>query len=94
MSQENLPYHFRIGRPCPFLNGKVCPSATSEAGARCHSKITTKLETLRESESMATLMTYWPALYIGLRMGRVLNDLREKNRQMAEFNRFPKVLNF
>jgi hypothetical protein len=24
----------KIGRPCPFKNGKVCPPATSEAGAR------------------------------------------------------------
>jgi hypothetical protein len=29
---------FKIGRPCicPFENGKVCPPATSEAGARRH----------------------------------------------------------
>jgi hypothetical protein len=27
-------YHFRIGGPCHFKNGKVCPSAISEAGAR------------------------------------------------------------
>jgi hypothetical protein len=25
---------FKIGRQCPFKNGKVCPLATSEAGAR------------------------------------------------------------
>jgi hypothetical protein len=25
---------FKIGRPCPFLNGKVCPPTTSVAGAR------------------------------------------------------------
>jgi hypothetical protein len=31
-SQEDILYHFKIGRPCPFLNGKVCPTATSEAG--------------------------------------------------------------
>jgi hypothetical protein len=22
-SQEDLPYHFGMGRPCPFKNGKV-----------------------------------------------------------------------
>jgi hypothetical protein len=33
-SQEDIPYHFRIGRPCPFLNGEVCPPATSKAGAK------------------------------------------------------------
>jgi hypothetical protein len=31
---EDLPYHFRIGRLCPFINGKVCLPETSEAGAR------------------------------------------------------------
>jgi hypothetical protein len=33
---EDIPYHFKIGRPwpCPFKNGKVCLPATSEAGAR------------------------------------------------------------
>jgi hypothetical protein len=25
---------FKIGRPYPFLNGKVCPPETSEAGAK------------------------------------------------------------
>jgi hypothetical protein len=34
-AQEN---YLRIGRPCPFQNGKVCPPATSEAGARCQDK--------------------------------------------------------
>jgi hypothetical protein len=32
-----LIYHFKIGSPiipCLFLNGKVCPPATSEAGGR------------------------------------------------------------
>jgi hypothetical protein len=24
---EDIPYHFKIGRPCPFYNGKVCPPA-------------------------------------------------------------------
>jgi hypothetical protein len=32
--KEDIPYHFKIGRPCPFKNGKVCLRATSEAGAR------------------------------------------------------------
>jgi hypothetical protein len=27
-------YHFKIGRPCPLENGKVCHLVTSEAGAR------------------------------------------------------------
>jgi hypothetical protein len=31
---QDLPYHLRIGRPCPIQNGKICPPATSEAGAR------------------------------------------------------------
>jgi hypothetical protein len=30
----DIPYHFKIGRPCPFKNSKVCLRATSEAGAR------------------------------------------------------------
>jgi hypothetical protein len=27
MSQEDMPYHFKNGRPFPFLNGKVWPTA-------------------------------------------------------------------
>jgi hypothetical protein len=33
-SQEDIPYHFTIGKPCHFKTGKVCPFATSKAGAR------------------------------------------------------------
>jgi hypothetical protein len=29
-----MPYHFKIGRPCPIKIVKVCPPATSEAGVR------------------------------------------------------------
>jgi hypothetical protein len=28
-----MPYHFTKGMVCQFLNGKICPPATSEAGA-------------------------------------------------------------
>jgi hypothetical protein len=31
---EDIPYHFRKGMVCQFLNGMVCPPATFEAGAR------------------------------------------------------------
>jgi hypothetical protein len=27
---EDIQYHFKIGRPRPFLNDKVCPPAASE----------------------------------------------------------------
>jgi hypothetical protein len=36
---EVLPYHFRIGRPCHFLNGKVCPPATSRARRHADGKL-------------------------------------------------------
>jgi hypothetical protein len=33
-AQEDILYHVKKGMVCQFLNGKVCPPATSEAGAR------------------------------------------------------------
>jgi hypothetical protein len=32
--QEDIPYNFKKGVVCQFKNGKVCPPATFEAGAR------------------------------------------------------------
>jgi hypothetical protein len=31
---EDIPYNFKKGVVCQFKNGKVCPPATFEAGAR------------------------------------------------------------